>query len=206
MDQNVRQKIQARFEELPQDVQRAITSADADKKIQEIGVKNALHIDQIGSLSDETYLVMLGFTEPTEFAGTIAKQVKVPQDKAEAIARELSEALFVPIRQSMQEFTEERALRETLAEEAKAPKTVAPVTTTPVSPTPPAPAAPSVPAPVMPAAPLPAKAPDIHPTDMMLTQKTVSVAPPPAPPKAPQDTTPAKPQPYKADPYREPTN
>ena len=40
---------------------------------------------------------------------------------------------------------------------------------------------------------------EIHPADMMLSQKTVTTAPP-APP------APLKPEPYKADPYREQTN
>ena len=50
------------------------------------------------------------------------------------------------------------------------------------------------PAPTAPVAPQ--KPPEMHPADMMLSQKTITVAPP----------APIKPEPYKADPYREPTN
>ena len=61
--------------------------------------------------------------------------------------------------------------------------------------------------PVPPSAPAPAiKSAEAHPADLMLTQKTVTVAPTASKPAAPPPPTPpSAPQPYKADPYREPT-
>ena len=40
MEQELQKKIEARFEELPDDVQRAIKSADVDKKIRDIAAKH----------------------------------------------------------------------------------------------------------------------------------------------------------------------
>ena len=42
MDQDLTKKIKDRLEELPEDTRKAVQSADVDKKIQEIGAKNAL--------------------------------------------------------------------------------------------------------------------------------------------------------------------
>src|SRR3989344_3410236 len=180
MDQDLTKKIKDRLEELPEDTRKAVQSADVDKKIQEIGAKNALHLDQIGNLGDETYMVMLGFTDPAEFAENLAKELNVPKEKAEAVAQDVSASLFVPIRESMQQFMEERALHEAVLEESK----------TPAAQTPPAVPVvitkPSVPKPV-----------EAHPADLMLTQKTVTTAPttpkPAAPPAPPQATKPATP-------------
>src|SRR3989344_3445685 len=122
MEQELQKKIEARFEELPDDVQRAIKSADVDKKIRDIAAKHQLHIDQSGALGDEVLMAMMGFTDMAEFAGNIAEHVKVPAEKAEAMAQDIGTTLFIPIRKSMQEFTEQRALQETiLAQKREAP-------------------------------------------------------------------------------------
>ena len=201
MDQDLTKKIKDRLEELPEDTRKAVQSADVDKKIQEIGAKNALHLDQIGNLGDETYMVMLGFTDPAEFAENLAKELNVPKEKAEAVAQDVSASLFVPIRESMQQFMEERALHEAILEEGKAPA----VQTLPTAPI-------AITKPLIPPVPV-TKPTQPHPADLMLTQKTVTTAPttpkpaaPPAPPQATKPATPpVTPQPYKADPYREPT-
>ena len=200
MDQDLTKKIQARLEELPEDIRKAVQSADVDKKIQEIGAKNALHLDQIGNLGDETYMVMLGFTDPAEFAENIAKELNVPKEKAEAIAKDIGTALFIPIRESMQQFMEERTLHEAILEEGKAP-TAQTLPTAPIA----------ITKPLIPPVPV-TKPTQPHPADLMLTQKTVTTAPttpkPATPPASVQATKPATPpvtpQPYKADPYREP--
>lgn len=238
MDQDLTKKIQARLEELPEDIRKAVQSADVGKKIQELGTKHALHLDQIGNLGDEIYMVMLGFTDPAEFAENLAKELNLPKEKAGALAQDVGTSLFVPIRESMQEFMEERALHEAVLEEGKAPA----VQTTPAvsaakitTPPPPAtPRPPVVPAPALQKPPVAAPPPvvppkpiEAHPADLMLTQKTVSVAPQapkpqsitpatPVPPKPaapaapvtpkPATPPPPAPQPYKTDPYREPTN
>ena len=194
MDQDLTKKIKDRLEELPEDTRKAVQSADVDKKIQEIGAKNALHLDQIGNLGDETYMVMLGFTDPAEFAENIAKELNVPKEKAEAIAKDIGTALFIPIRESMQQFMEERALHEAILEEGKAPA----VQTLPTAPI-------AITKPLIPPVPV-TKPTQPHPADLMLTQKTVTVAPAaPTNPTSPEASKGAAPQPYKADPYREPT-
>ena len=176
--------LQARFDELPDDVQRAIQSADADKKIQEVGQKHRLHVDQVASLDNETRLVMLGFVDPSEFADQIGIELKVSPEEADAIAAEISSALFMPIRESMQRFMEERSLQTQLLNEGK-PASAAPMTppsggknlsvvmpsaaSAPAAP--PAMPNPPVPKPLAPAPATPTPKPDMHAADVMLRLK-----------------------------------
>lgn len=219
MDTESAAKIKARMEELPEDVRAAIQSAEVGKHLQEVGTKYKLHIDQIETLGNETYLVMLGFTEPDEFAENIQKEVKVPNDQANLIAQDISNTLFVPIRESMQRFAEEQALHSSVLQPETTPaapkqplSSVLPVAS--MAKTPEVTPMPTVPVPTAPIAPVAEtqKTPpavDLHAADMMLSQKTVS-APAETPTVAPipkpdlSKSEPPKPGNYKTDPYREP--
>lgn len=212
MDEDIAQKIRTRLAELPEDVQQAVTSADVGQRIQKLGAKHSLHVDQIGALGDETYMVMLGFTDPAEFDDTLTSQLNIPKEKAEALAQDVSNEIFMPIRESMQEFMEERAILQAVKEgrsEAPAAQKPPPAAPTP-SATPaaaPAPAATPKPAADMHAAD-PSRLGALAEADMMLSQKTASVAP--QAPSAGQDPTagpkpaPQTPKSYTNDPYREP--
>ena len=194
MESETQKQLEGRLAELPEDVRLAILSSSFEKKIQTVGAKYSLHIDQTEVLRDETMLVMLGFADPSTFAADIEKQVRVSADQAQKIAAEVTEQLFLPIRESMKKFMEERAEHVEAEAAASVIQTV----------TPPAPPKPSpVPAPVaasLPPAPATPKPPAVTPADLALSQKTVNV---------PLSTSsgqakPQKPPPYKADPYREP--
>lgn len=125
MEEDVQKQIEARLAELPADVQNAIGSSDLEAKLNAIGAKHQLHIDQIGYLQDETLLVMLGFADPTEFAPQLESNLKVPKAIAETLAREVTEEIFVPIRESMKTFTESQSrLEGTAASLEGAPKSL----------------------------------------------------------------------------------
>lgn len=222
MTPDLTKQIAARFEELPEVVQKAIQSADVPKKIQEIGTRHTLHVDQLGTLEDETLMVMMGFVAPDTFAEALASQLQLSPQKAEALAGDISKELFLPIREAMQEFIEQRELLETLSsQKPEAQKAIVNPPYTPPAPTPPPPA-PVAPAPTPSAAPKPAPAPAPTPKPVapqptvpmevhdVLQKPTIST--PSASPKAAQDTAPVqkpvpeppKPAPnYKTDPYRE---
>lgn len=193
MEPTIEQQVQTRLAELPADVRDAIQSADLTRKMQGIGTNHQLHLDQLTALEQEVMMVMLGFADPNDLAADIASEVHVPEDVANAITKEVSEQIFLPIRESMKRFVAGHT---------------APVETVPQSemrvgaPTPlvtPLPAdIPGGPAPVF-TAPAPdsiTSTPDTKPqfpaADIMLNEKTVT---PPAPPQ---------PRNYTTDPYREP--
>lgn len=226
MDQDLQQQVQKRLAELPADVQAAIRSAEVATKIQEIGKRNNLHIDQVGKLEDEVYIIMLGFADPQGFMEDLADVLGLAPEAAAKLATEITNEIFMPIRASMQAWTEEQIAKQDadLVSEALAPEApkasnssnssvMMPSSSKPVGTTVSAPGMTPAPAPaaVVPAAPLSA-APVLGAADAILSEK--KVAPPPAASASAAPTTPAtspiakndpaQPQNYKADPYREP--
>lgn len=203
------EEIQKRFDALPSDIKALVYSADMLRLIQKIGGKHQLHVDQLGSLEAETADVMSGFSRPEDFISNIEQSLQIDHAKAEAVAKDVNDMLFVKIRESLKKLyeTSEGAPRAEAAErpaiyhlplEAKgsAPQPEAPVQPHPTSS--PQPAHAQKP-------PVPHVA---HPNDTLLTHKTVTVPPPaPAAPRTPASApapAPAKPAGYKTDPYREP--
>ena len=231
MDDTLIKQIQQRMAELPPDVRDAIQSADFGKKVQAIGAKHQLHIDQIGKLEDEVLLVMLAFSEPGDFVPNVVKQVGVPEDVADIIADEVSNDILRPIRESMRLFMEARtaqlvrsSLTETEPPPAFTPEPLPPATTTPKPVAAPAPAPvtmlSSTPITTTPPAPnVTSIKPELRTADTVLSQKTVTppIQPPkpadvagtpplPSPPTTPPSATAPSvtPSNYAADPYHEP--
>lgn len=192
------EEVEARLNSLPEDIRTLVYSADMDAVIQKIGSSYQLHIDQLPLLEAEVGEVMLGFVSAQEFVSNLEKTLEIDSSKAEQITKDINDQLFVKIRESMKKLYGQGS---SPAPAAPAPS-AAPVVPAPAVPT----VAPVVPPPAVTASPtMPpssaapaAKAPEPHPADLMLTQKTVSAAPTPAKPAE------IKPEPYKADPYREP--
>ncbi len=202
MADDTQQQIEKRLAELPEDVRQAILSSDLDQKLRDIAQKHSLHVDQGSALSDETMLVMLGFSDPSEFAGNLAAQLHMPPADAQALAGEVSEQVFLPIRDSMKKFMEARAQ----AKPAGAPLQAA-VQKPSDAPTPAGQT--FAPPPVVAPSPIAKPQPPAMPAaERMLTEKTVT-PPPASPPQAPPPAAPKAPAPpvpnsYKVDPYREP--
>ena len=176
MENDLAQQIQNRIAELPEDIQRAIMSADLDKKIQDIGNKHALHIDQTASLGDETLLVMLGFSKPEEFPLHIATQVRVPPEEASKLSSDISEQIFMSIRESMKKFAEQKQTAEAA----------------------PNPTAPSL----MPVKASDFRSAELMLKEKTVSVPTLPKIEPAS--RGTSTDVPPKPAPYKADPYREP--
>ncbi len=236
----IQKQIEQRISELPPDVQKAIFASDFNEKIQSIGAANQLHLDQTQELADNTMLLMIGFMAEQDFRNEMMQMTGSNTAAVQKITSDVTNQILLPIRESMKKFVAGEATpaeaaslstsasassptRQPLSEvlprgavAASMPKTaVSPMKSSPI----PAPVvlqvSPAVPA--APTAPLPVvqKAEDMHPADIALTQKTVSLPTPAAPapaPAAPATPTkaadasamPPKPTDYKADPYREP--
>lgn len=174
--------------------------------IRQIAQKYQLHLDQTGVLEDETSAVMLGFTDTADFQAVLAETMGIDSTKADAIARDLNDLLFIKIREVMKKTYQKQKVVPSPAQVTR--PAIAPASvkiSTPVPPiVPPAqPKLPPVPAPLPPKPMVPApKIITPHPADMILTQKTVSTAP--AQITNPSPAAPIAPKPYTADPYREP--
>ncbi len=207
------EEISKKFESLPDDIKKLVYSADMLRLIQTVGTKYKLHIDQLDTLEAETADVMTGFSKFEDFVPNLVESLSIDKGQAEGITKDINEGLFLKIRESMkQTYEAQKEERPVAITRPAAVATAAPAPTTPPTP-----------------APMPAKAAEIHPADLLLTQKSVSASPAAAPaaptmpktPAAPMPAAPAtaptqapqaaapkvepvQPKPYAADPYREP--
>ncbi len=154
MDDEAQKLIEDRLKELPADVRDAVLANDLGERVRAIGERNHLHIDQTGSLEEETVLVMLGFADPREFVDQLQESLHVDETTALALAEEVNDEIFRPIRESMKLFAQSRA---EVTEQT-----------------------PEAPTPSIPVAPAKVGLPSV---ERMLTEATVAV-PPPAPSQA----------------------
>ena len=98
------QELKARFETLPVEVREAIASTNTAEAIEKIADKQNLHIDQLGSLSDQIGLVMMGVTKPQDFIGSVKSALSIDEEQAKQIAVEINAQIFAPIRESLKKI------------------------------------------------------------------------------------------------------
>jgi hypothetical protein len=94
------------FTTLPEDVREAMSSVNTLNIIMEMKTKYGLHIDQLGELSAEVGMLMLGKTPPQEFIGKVESVLRVPKETAKQIATEVNEKIFRPVRESLAQIHE----------------------------------------------------------------------------------------------------
>lgn len=100
------QILKARFEQLPGGVKEAIIATPWKDRLAQIAGKHRLHIDQADRLDKETIIVMFGLEHPDNLVYNIAKHLDVSEEKAEAIAEDLNNEIFLKIRESLKMVTE----------------------------------------------------------------------------------------------------
>ena len=95
------QDLKNAFEELPQGLRQSISSVDTANAIQDIAKKYLLHVDQMAELASETGLVLLGLTHPADFIANLSRRLRLPEDKAREIARDISAQILVKVREAL---------------------------------------------------------------------------------------------------------
>lgn len=139
-----------KYEKLPPELREAIASVDTANIILRAGRTHGLTIDKIGKLAEETGYIMGGVSPTKDFIPALEEALEIPYDKAKAIALEINQKVFLPIREHLKNMHGEKWADE-IASGAKPPTT---------KPAAPAPAPVKVPPPAP--APLP-RAPEIRP-------------------------------------------
>ncbi|MBI4135959.1 MAG: hypothetical protein HY481_00175 [Candidatus Vogelbacteria bacterium] len=94
------------FGRLPAVIQKALEAIDLHGIMRKIGTEQKLHIDQMGILDNEVGSVLVGETRPEEFLPRLKSKLQIDQVAAEAIAKEVNEQIFLPIRESLQKLHE----------------------------------------------------------------------------------------------------
>ena len=92
------------FAELPDDVKDAMTSVDTVDVLKGIQEKYHFHIDQVGDLSAEVGMLMLGATPPQKFISIVEKTLNIPAPTAKEIAGIINEKIFKNVRHSLMEI------------------------------------------------------------------------------------------------------
>jgi hypothetical protein len=124
MDQETEKIILERFKNLPPKIQDAITKSNWQEKIQLIGQKNNLRIDQISELQTNTFLTMLGLQNPNEYQSNIQNELNIGGGLAQTITKDVNDKIFKEVRSLLVAIDEaEKQLEE---EQLKLPKQQSP--------------------------------------------------------------------------------
>jgi len=99
-----KEQLRERYDQVPPELQDAFISVDNFDVIQEIGKGAGLHIDQVGRLSEEVGLVILGFVHPKDFRERIKEKIGISDDEANLIVYELNQKIFGQIREHINKF------------------------------------------------------------------------------------------------------
>lgn len=110
--EDIKKEIQTRFTLLPPELQSAITSSDYQTKLFEISKKHKMTYEQLGVLEMETTMVLLGMTKPDDFRDEVQVELKMNDPEVEALVKDISDVVFVPLRESLKKVYEVKAQTE----------------------------------------------------------------------------------------------
>lgn len=179
-------QLQERYKSLPEDLKDTIWSAESANAIQSISKKYNLNIEQMGKLSSETGLVLLGFTHPKDYIKNLSASISIDMDTARKIAEEVNNIIFSKIKENLKKL---HGIGVESTPPAPSAKTQEKLKETPLKP-PPLPRTPlellqkHEPEKYSSAAPLPSKLPS-----MPTTSTSIPPKPPISPYTAPFETT-----------------
>jgi hypothetical protein len=95
------EEIQKKFESLPENLRWAIMATNVDEKITTIGQASGLNIEQLGQLSLETYMVMLGYTRPEKFEESLKASLNLPDEKNKKIVTDINDKILREIKENL---------------------------------------------------------------------------------------------------------
>lgn len=102
MDENLKNKIDERMNSIPEAYRSVINSFGWEKIIEQIGKDNNLYYDQLENLYIETFLVMLGLTNPEDFVYQLEDELVIEVGLANKIADDLNLKLLNPLRSALE--------------------------------------------------------------------------------------------------------
>lgn len=113
--------IKEQFAKLPADIQKAIGSINLRETLQEVVVKNHLHIDQGNTLQTNTLLVLLGLEPLVDYVQSLEKDLGISSEQANAVAADVNRLIFSSIRDSLHKISQEIKEQEEIALEVTSP-------------------------------------------------------------------------------------
>ncbi|MFA6353972.1 MAG: hypothetical protein WCW93_03515 [Candidatus Paceibacterota bacterium] len=107
MDPETEKIIKEQMEKLPDEIKKIFTDPELGNKIINIGRKNGLNIEQLGIFQTETYLVMLGLVHPDEYQTELKDRLKINNEKANTITKDVNEQMLSKIFDQLKKIYEE---------------------------------------------------------------------------------------------------
>lgn len=90
--------LEEKFNQLPEEVQLALTSTSVTEKIKSIGKRYGLKIDQESVLFDLTSHVMLGLVPSKDFVKTLTKEASLDESLSAKVAVDINKEIFDEIK------------------------------------------------------------------------------------------------------------
>lgn len=117
MKQFTSEEIQDQFEKLPAELQAAVTSPEIQEKIEVIGKKHNLMIDQMGELVDEIGLILLGLEKSSDFVNHASQKLNISSKAALLLAKDINSEVFDSIKDSLRKVEAEIPVEESETQE-----------------------------------------------------------------------------------------
>lgn len=93
------------YEQLPEDLKKATFSEEVGQTIQNICLKGGIAgEDLIFNITKNVGYVFLGLLSPDEFLDILEKELKIEKDKAETINSQITTAIFIPLKNSLEKL------------------------------------------------------------------------------------------------------
>lgn len=92
-----------KYKILPKNIRDVANSIETDSLIKSISEEHRLHIDIAEILYDEIVYVIFGAEKSVDFIKNLKRQTLLPDEKINAIAKDVNEKIFLPMRETMKE-------------------------------------------------------------------------------------------------------
>lgn len=98
---SIKKELQTRFELLPENLKKVITSSDYQMQLFDIAKKHKLTYDKLGQLEIETTMVLIGMTPPDEYKSDVQEQLGLNGNELDLLITDINEAILKPIRENL---------------------------------------------------------------------------------------------------------
>ncbi len=107
-DIDVEAQIDEFFEKLPQATREIFQNFDWESRLENLGKKYGLLLDELGILQSETMLTLFGLTLPEEFEGNLRKHMNISNTLAKTLVKDVNVSIFMPIHEQVMESQKEK--------------------------------------------------------------------------------------------------
>lgn len=102
----IKKALAEHFKSLPEVIQRAITDATVEARMQKLSGQYKLHFDQWQKLEYEVLMALYGVTPMESIEENIAAHIAVDAETAQTLARDITAQVFEPIRATLERALE----------------------------------------------------------------------------------------------------